>query len=154
MADRAIVRVPSRSRDPRRGVRRSRGAIAVALAVTFVLVFSSVAQAGLGDYQCTDTARVYHGNARLIRKPAVVSADRVYAHIEEYQTIVRENLSDKDVRYHFLMKEASKKFAKAVKLMARALGHDFVAEVGAVVVVRKGAPEPQDRTAKVISRLG
>lgn len=123
-------------------------------AVALVLLVAPTAQAGLGDYRCTDNGRVYHGNARLIRKPAVVSADRVYARIPEYQTILREGLTDKDVRYHFLMKEASKKFSRAVKAMARALGHDFVAEVGAVVVVRKGATEPPDCTSEVISRLG
>lgn len=123
-------------------------------AVTFVLLAAPAAEAGLGDYRCTDNGRVYHGNARLIRKPAVVSADRVYSRIPEYQQILREGLTDKDVRYHFLMKEASKKFTRAVKAMAKALGFDFVAEVGAITVVRKGAKEPPDKTSDVISRLG
>ena len=86
--------------------------------------------------------------------PAVVSADRVYAQIKEYQQILREGLTDRDVRYHFLMKEASKKFAKAVRKMARSLGHNFVAEQGAIRIVRKDAPPPPDRTSEVISRLG
>ena len=123
------------------------------LALTTVLLLASAAEAGLGDYRCTDTGRVYHGNARLIRKPAVCSADRVYRHIPEYKTILAENLTEKDVRYHFLMKEASQKFLKAVKGMARESGFDFVAEVGAVQVVRDGAPEPVDKTDAVIRKL-
>jgi len=119
-----------------------------------LLLLASPARAALGDYRCTDTGRVYHGNARLIRKPSVVSADRVYQHIEEYRQILSENLTEKDVRYHFLMKEASKRFLTAVKAMAREDGFDFVAEVGSIEVVREGAPEPVDKTDAVIAKLG
>ncbi|MFV1958830.1 MAG: hypothetical protein ACC662_05385, partial [Planctomycetota bacterium] len=108
------------------------GLVLVALAL--VLVWPVTAWAGIGDYRCTDLGRVYLGNPRLIRKPAVVSADRVYQRIPEYRKIVDEGLTDRDVRYHFLMKKASARFAKAVRTMARAKGHDFVAEVGAVEV--------------------
>ena len=121
--------------------------------LVLVLLLAGPASAGVGDYKCTDAGRVYHGNARLIRNPAVVSADRVYGNIAEYQQIVRENLTEADVRYHFLMKQASGKFTKAVREMARAFGHDFVAETGSVVVVKDGAPEPPDRTDDVISHL-
>jgi len=51
------------------------------------------------------------------------------------------------------MKKASARFAKAVRAMARALGYDFVAEVGAIKVAKKGAKAPVDRTSDVISRL-
>lgn len=135
----------------RRG--RTWGSAAVVV-VLLLFVCAPLAEAGLGDYRCTDTGRVYYGNARLIRNPAVVSADRVYQHIPEYQQILKEGLTDKDVRYHFLMNKASKRFLKAVKSMARALGYDFVAEIGAIEVVRKGAPHPADRTDAVIERLG
>ena len=136
--------------------RRGLAGLLVAAATLLVLaptLLAGVAAADIGDYRCEDPGRVYHGNARLIRKPAAVSADRVYRQIPEYQTILRENLNDNDVRYHFLMKEASKKFSKAVKAMARAKGHDFVAEIGAIEVVKDGAPEPPDRTSEVISRV-
>ncbi len=135
---------------------RSIGRVVVptVLALTAVLLLASTAEAGLGDYRCTDTGRVYYGNARLIRKPAVCSADRVYRHIPEYRQILAEHLTEKDVRYHFLLKEASKKFLKAVKATARAGGFDFVAEVGAVKVVRDGAPKPVDKTDTVIAKLG
>ena len=52
------------------------------------------------------------------------------------------------------MKEASQKFLKAVKAVARDGGLDFVAEVGAVQVVREGAKEPVDKTDAVIAKLG
>ena len=137
----------------------SRGSIGRILAPAFlalgaVLLLAAPAEAGLGDYRCTDTGRVYHGNARLIRKPAVCSADRVYRHIPEYRQILSENLTEKDVRYHFLMKEASQKFLKAVKAVAREDGFDFVAEVGAVQVARDEAPEPEDKTDAVVAKLG
>ena len=124
------------------------------LSMAALLLLATTAEAGLGDYRCTDTGRVYHGNARLIRKPAVCSADRVYRHIPEYRQILSEHLTEKDVRYHFLMKEASQKFLKAVKAMAREGGFDFVAEVGAVQVVREGAKQPVDKTDAVIAKLG
>lgn len=124
------------------------------LAILVVLAAApQSADAAIGDYRCTDPGRVYHGNPRLIRKPAVISADRVYARIPEYRKILDERLTDKDVRYHFLMKKASARFSKAVRAMARAHGHDFVAEVGAVEVEKKGATRPTDRTSDVISRL-
>jgi hypothetical protein len=129
---------------------RLRTVVSTAVALVFM---AQVALAGIGDYRCSDPGRVYHGNARLIRKPAVISADRVYERIPEYRKILDEKLSDKDVRYHFLMKKASERFAKAVKKMARAKGHDFVAEIGAVEVVKEKAPKPVDRTREVIDRL-
>ena len=135
------------------GVTQRRVLGPVLLGLTALLLLATTAEAGLGDYRCTDTGRVYHGNARLIRKPSVCSADRVYRHIPEYRQILSENLTEKDVRYHFLMKQASRKFLKAVKAMARAEGYDFTAEVGAVEVVREGAPQPADRTDAVISKL-
>lgn len=133
---------------------RWRLVVPTVLSLTALLLLAGTAEAGLGDYRCTDTGRVYHGNARLIRKPAVCSADRVYRHIPEYQQILSEGLTEKDVRYHFLMKEASRKFLKAVKAMAREGGFDFVAEVGSVEVVRSEAPEPVDETDRVIAKLG
>ena len=112
------------------------------------------ASAQVGDYRCGDPSRVYHGNPRLIRKPAVISADDVYSRISEYRQICEQGLTDKDVRYHFLMKKASERFAKAVKATARALGYDCVAEQGAIEPAREDVDDPADATAEVISRLG
>ena len=126
----------------------------LALACVLVLAATAPAWADLGDYRCTDPGRVYFGNPRLIRTPAVVSADRIYGQIKEYQQILREGLTSRDVRYHFLMKKASKKFAKAIQAMARGQGHNFLGERGAIRVARKDAPPPPDRTSEVISKLG
>ena len=121
--------------------------------IVALVVLAQGAFAAIGEYRCSDPGRVYYGNARLIRKPAVVSADRIYQRIPEYRKILDEKLSDKDVRYHFLMKKASERFAKAVKKMARAKSHDFVAEIGAVEVLKDKAKKPPDRTQEVIDRL-
>jgi hypothetical protein len=150
-----IARVSARV-SARFDVRRTgwRGLAVTAGAFLFVcLLGAAPAFAGVGDYRCTDTSRVYHGDARLIRNPATIAADRVYAQIPEYQEILRKGLTDGDVQYHFLMKEASKKFAKAVRAMARANGHDFVAEDGAVEPAREGVAPPPDRTSEVIRQL-
>jgi len=126
----------------------------VVLAALAVLGSSGLALASVGDYRCTDPGRVYLGNPRLIRKPAVISGDEVYARIPEYQQIRDEGLSDRDVRYHFLMKKASERFAKAVKAMAREHGHDVVAELGSIEILKEDAPPPAVRTQQVLDLLG
>jgi hypothetical protein len=123
------------------------------LPVLLLVGLAGPARADIGDYRCVDPGRVYHGNPRLIRKPAEISADRVYAEIPEYQRILSENLTDKDVRYHFLMRKASERFSRAVKAMAGEKGYDFVAEAGAVEVVKKDADRPPDCTQDVIDKL-
>lgn len=123
------------------------------VAALLVPVLAGSAGAAVGDYRCSDPSLVYLGNARLIREPCVLSADRVYRQIPEYRQILERGLDDEDVEYHFLMKKASERFAKAVKQMARSLGHDFVAEIGAIDVVNGDAGSPPDRTDEVISRL-
>ena len=72
----------------------------------------SVADAGVGDYDCSDPSKVYYGNHRLFQRPAHVDCDRVYGRISEYQEIVRRRLTDKDAQYHILMKKASKRCDK------------------------------------------
>ncbi|MHC5010703.1 MAG: hypothetical protein ACYTG6_07085 [Planctomycetota bacterium] len=107
-----------------------------------------------GDYRCGGGSSVYYGNRRLFRAPCEVSVDRIYRHIPEYREILEKGLTEDHPRYHFLMREASARFARAVKEMAEAFGHDLVAELGTVTVVREGAARPPDRTADVISRVG
>src|SRR5262245_55398283 len=126
--------------------RRGSASLVVLLAACGLLALAVPAAADLGAYQCVDASKVYLGNAKLFQKPAVISADKVYAQIAEYREIVEKGLTEKDPRYHFLMKKASERFSKAVKASARAFGHDLVAEVGAVEVLRKDAEAPPDRT--------
>ena len=111
------------------------------------------AWAGVGDYRCKDAAKVYLGNSRLFQRPAVISSDKVYRRISEYREILEKGLTDKDVRYHFLMKKASAKFKEAVKRMARKKDHDLVAEKGCVRRANKDAPKVPDRTQDVIKQL-
>lgn len=105
------------------------------------------------SYRVDDPTLVYLGNPRLFKKPCAVSADRVYRAIPEYQEILEKNLTDKDVRYHFLMKKASDKFARAIKDLARDLSYDLVAGIGAVAPATKDTAAVPDETTAAISRL-
>lgn len=113
----------------------------------------SSAAADVGDYRVVDGGGVYLGNARLFARPCVIQADRVYLAIPEYKEIREKGLTDKDARYHFLMKRASERFLEAVKVTGRDLDVDLIAEVGAVKAARTGAPAISERTDDVISRL-
>lgn len=104
-------------------------------------------------YRVNDPSLVYQGNPRLFKKPCAVSADRVYRAIPEYREILDKNLTDKDVRYHFLMKKASDKFVAAIREVARAGGYDLVAGTGAVSGTSADSPPIPDVTDAVIAKL-
>ena len=104
-------------------------------------------------YRVLDVSQVFVGNPRLFKKPCAVDADRVYKAIPEYQEILAKNLTDRDVRYHFLMKKASDKFARAVRALAKEAEYDLVAGAGAVVPATADAPAVPNGTDGVISRL-
>jgi hypothetical protein len=104
-------------------------------------------------YRVNDPTQVYVGNPRLFKKPAAVGADRVYRAIPEYAEILEKNLTDKDVRYHFLMKKASEKFAKAVQALAKDAGYDLVAGANAVSPANADTPAVPDETANAIAKL-
>jgi hypothetical protein len=125
------------------------GVLALALAL-----LATPASADMSNYRVADAAGIYHGNCRLFTKPCVVKADRVYRSIAEYKEILDKGLTDKDVRYHFLMKKASERFLEAVKRMAKDLSQDLVGEVGAIKSAKAGVSDPTERTDDVISRLG
>lgn len=105
------------------------------------------------SYRVVDVSLVYVGNPRLFKKPCVVDADRVYKAIPEYQEILEKNLTDRDVRYHFLMKKASDKFSRAVRALAKDSEYDLVAGTGAVVAATADAPAIPVGTDGVIARL-
>jgi len=104
-------------------------------------------------YRVNDVTQVFVGNPRLFKKPCVVSTDRVYRAIPEYKEILEKNLTDKDVRYHFLMRKASDKFSRAVQALARDLSYDLVAGTGAVTATSAESPAIPDGTDGAISRL-
>lgn len=112
-----------------------------------------ISQRGFGAYAVSDTKSVYYGNATMFRRPAVVTADVVYAQIPEYQEIRRRGLGDGQPEYHLLLQKASARFAAAVKAMADAQDHDFVAERGTIRARRPDAPAPPDRTQEVLAEL-
>jgi hypothetical protein len=128
--------------------------LAVALALFVVGSRSAGAEDAKGpSYRCTDPSLVYLGNPRLFKKPGVVCADRVYRAIPEYQEILAKNLTDRDVRYHFLMRKASDKFTSAIGTVARDGGYDLMACQGAIVAETADTPPPPDVTDAVISKL-
>jgi hypothetical protein len=105
------------------------------------------------EYRVVDPSAVYLGNPRLFKKPVVVDCDRVYRAIPEYVEILEKNLTDRDVRYHFLMRKASDKFAAAVRGVATDGGYDLVAGVGAVVAATAETPAVPDATDAAIKKL-
>ncbi len=123
------------------------------LLVTAGAAYAGVESAGVGDYSCSDPKKVYFGNHRLFRRPCTVSCDRIYQRIPEYQEILRRGLTDKDPKYHLLMKKATKRFSGAIKKMAQDKNHDLVAETGAVRRNKKKAPAIPDRTADALQAL-
>jgi hypothetical protein len=134
----------------------SRHPWALGLLAVLALVLAlpaGVAWAEAGDYRVVDGGKVYLGNGRLFARPCVVQADRVYREIAEYREILDKGLTDKDARYHFLMKRASERFLDAVKRMATELDFDLVAEVGVVKPAKRGVEGAPERTDDVISRL-
>lgn len=127
-------------------------ALAAALPVGGLLP-ARVAAAADAAYRVVDPSAVYLGNPRLFKKPAVLDCDRVYRAIPEYQEILDKNLTDKDVRYHFLMRKASDKFSAAVRGVASDGGYDLVAGLRAVVPANRDTPEPTDVTDATIKKL-
>ncbi len=132
-------------------------AVTVAACVGGFLLLRSGPEAvrgrGLGAYTFSDTERVYLGNHRLARKPAVVDSSRVYAVIDEYQQIRREGLTPDGPKYHLLLAKASERFNKALKAAAAQGGHDVVGEVGTVRPVNPAAAPPSDLTEATLAAL-
>lgn len=128
-------------------------ALVVVLAWIVAASWAPPARAETPTYRVDDVSVVYLGNPRLFKKPAVLNCDRVYRAIPEYQEILEKSLTDRDVRYHFLMRKASDKFATAVRAVARDGGYDLVAGAGAVVAVAADAPAIPDVTDATIAKL-
>ena len=97
-----------------------------------------------------DKSKIYFGKPNKVTKPAVVARKKVYDKIPAYKKIKQEKLKPTDARYHFLVREASEKFKKAVKKVAKAKGYDLVAEKNAILVPGKILP---DITKDVIKKI-
>jgi hypothetical protein len=145
----------------RKGSRSAFGRAAGTWLVVLVAVFAALPGPCLAvepekkapAWKVADASLVYLGNPKLFKKPAAVSADKVYRAIPEYREILEKNLTDKDVRYHFLMKKASDKFSKAIRDVAQEVGYDLVAGTGAVVPANTDTPAVPDVTTSAIAKL-
>lgn len=109
---------------------------------------------GILDYRCDDPGKVYVGRLPVIRNPAVVTSQRVYDVLPEFQQIRAEGLRDDVPRYGFLMKAASDRFLQALRGLAARLGHDVVTEVGAIRTLRSDVPAPPDLTDQLLREVG
>lgn len=123
------------------------------LAVMLAVTAGRAAADEKADYRVVDPSGVYFGNPRLFKKPVLVNCDRVYRAIPEYLEILEKNLTDRDVRYHFLMRKASDKFAAAVRSVATEGGYDLVAGIGTVVPANKETPALPEATDAAIKKL-
>ncbi len=139
-----------------------RGLFACVAAVLFLFGLASAARADDPkekekekgpQYRVVDVSLIYSGNPRLFKKPCVVDADKIYKSIPEYQEIVEKNLTDRDVRYHFLMKKASDKFAKSLRGLVKDLEYDLIGGVGSIVPATTDAPAVPNGTDGAIARL-
>lgn len=128
-------------------------AVPIAMPKTATAAEEPQRESSLGDYKVKDRSKVYYGNARMFKKPAVIDCDRVYRQIPEYKKILEKGLTDRDAKYHLLMKKASQRFAEAVKQMARDMDHDLVACSSAIEKAREGAKDLPDRTDEVIRNI-
>jgi hypothetical protein len=138
--------------------RSSRAATLFALFAVVALAVGNSAIARAADekapsYRVDDVSLVYLGNPRLFKAPCAVSADRVYRAIPEYREILEKNLTDRDVRYHFLLKKASDKFSAAIREVARISSYDLVAGIGAVTPATTDTPAIPDVTDAAIAKL-
>ena len=88
-----------------------------------------------------EESSLYVGRAREAKAPAVVDADEIFRAISDYQRILEEKLTEKDVRYSFLMVRANRKFRKAVEGAAREEKRDLVGGRGAVTWGKREVPD-------------
>lgn len=104
----------------------------------FVLCAASASvAASKHDFDVVDSSAVYYGSGKHPKTPAVCAADDVWAKIPEYQTIVDDELTASDPRYHLLLKRATKRFQRALKKLARRDSYDMIGETGSIKAVGK-----------------
>lgn len=110
---------------------------ALALGVFVLCSASASVAASKHDFDVVDRAAVYFGSGKHPKTPAVCNADDVWAKIPEYQTIVDDELTASDPRYHLLLKKATKRFQRALKKLARRDSYDMIGEIGSIKAVGK-----------------
>lgn len=131
-------------------------ALLAALSVVLVVLAGLAAPVAADEkpaYRVDDVSLVYLGNPRQFKKPCAVDADRVYRAIPEYREILEKNLTDRDARYHMLLRRASDKFSAALRAVASEGGYDLAAGIGAVTPTAPDVAPPPVVTDTVIGRL-
>ena len=104
----------------------------------FVLCAASASHAASKhDFEVVDSSAIYYGSGKHPKTPAVCAADDVWAEIPEYKTIVEDELTASDPRYHLLLKRATKRFQRALKKLARRDSYDMIGESGSIKAVGK-----------------
>ncbi len=78
------------------------------------------------------TGSVIAGNPSSFSALATVDRRAVFAEIPAYQRIVRERLTKRDARYHFLLREANRSFHRALAAVAADMKVDLVVAQGGV----------------------
>ena len=86
-----------------------------------------------------DQGNVYYGDLDGAKKPAEVSALKVFNKIPVYQEIKKRELDKDDPAYHVLLAKANKKFYAAVRKVAEKYKYDAVVEKGSADL--ENAPE-------------
>jgi hypothetical protein len=94
-------------------------------------------------------ATVYYGSLDGSKKPAVLTAQKVFDEIPEYKQIKERGLDEDDADYWVLLAKANAKFYAAVKKVADRDGYDAMVEKGSHAF----ESEPPDVTGKVIAAL-
>lgn len=121
------------------------------LPALFVLCAASLSlAASKHDFEVVNNGSIYYGSGKHPKSPAVCCADDVWAEIPEYQTIVEEELTASDPRYHLLMKRATKRFQRALKALASREGYDMIGEVGSIKAVGDEKKEIPNATKDLI----
>jgi len=122
----------------------------------FVLCAASLSlAASKHDFEVVNSDSIYYGSGKHPKTPAVCDADEVWAEIPEYQTIVEEELTASDARYHLLLKRATKRFQRALKKLAEREGYDMIGETGSIKAVgdeKKEIPTATKDLIDLVSR--
>ncbi|MHC4940166.1 MAG: hypothetical protein ACYTHK_14555 [Planctomycetota bacterium] len=136
-------------------MKQFRGQKAAWLVAMFVLcAASAAAAAGKHSFDVVDRTAIYYGSGKHPKAPAVCDADDVWGRIPEYQTIVADELTASDPRYHLLLKKATKRFQRALRKLARRDSYDMIGEIGSIKAVGKKSKSIPTVTKDLIELVG
>jgi len=85
--------------------------------------------------------KIYYGDPKNFRNPAVLDAAKIYNEIPAYQKIIQKGLTRNDPEYWPLMQKASNVFVRALKAVCKEKGIDLVGEVSSITCESAAVPE-------------